>query len=162
MPLDLSTFTFIHTALSLVALASGIIVLIGLLSSRSNDLWTAVYLVTAVATSVTGFGFPFEKFLPSHAVGIVSLILLAAVIVARYVFRLAGAWRWIYAVGIAITVYLDAFVGVVQAFLKFPALNALAPTGSEPPFAFAQGAVLIVFIALAIAAALKFRPAAAA
>ena len=158
MILGMSTLTFVHTALSLVALVSGIVVLINLVSSRSSGWWTPLYLLTAVATSVTGFGFPFDKLLPSHILGILSLIVLAAVIVARYVFGMAGAGRWIYVVGIAISVYFDAFVAVVQAFLKIPALHALAPSGAEPPFAVAQIAVLIAFLALAVAAILKFRP----
>src|SRR5262245_18732171 len=162
MLVSLSTFTLVHTVLSLVALASGIVVVIVLVRSRSSPRWTALYLVTAVATSATGFGFPFEKLLPSHVVGIICLVLLLVVILARYAFRLVGAWRWIYAVGLTVTVYLDAFVAVVQAILKVPALHALAPGGSEPPFAVAQGVVLVVFVALAVAAAFKFRPAAAA
>lgn len=152
-----AAFTLFHTALSLVQLVSGIIVVIALVGSRNGGPWLWVYLISAIATSVTGFGFPVDKFLPSHAFGVVSLILLLLVILARYNFHLAGAWRWIYAVGLVITVYLDAFVAIVQAFLKIPALHALAPTGSEPPFAIAQAVLLIIFVALGIAAARNFR-----
>ena len=152
----LAAFTLFHTALSLVQLVSGIVVVIALVGGRSGGAWLWVYLVGAIATSVTGFGFPVDKFLPSHAFGIISLVLLLLVILARYAFHLAGAWRWIYAVGLVITVYLDAFVAVVQAFLKIPALHALAPAGSEPPFAIAQGVLLVIFVALGIAAARNF------
>jgi hypothetical protein len=159
--LSTSAFTWFHTALSLVQLVSGIVVVIELMGSRSSRLWTAVYLVSAVATNATGFAFPVDKLLPSHAFGIVSLVLLLLVILARYTFHLAGAWRWVYALGIVITVYLDAFVAIVQAFLKLPALHAMAPTGSEPPLAIAQGILLVIFVVLAIAAVRTFRPAAA-
>jgi hypothetical protein len=155
---NLSTFTTIHTVLSLVALVSGIVVVIGLLQGRIHGLWTTLYLVTSVATSVTGFGFPFDRFLPSHWVGVISLVLLAAALLARYGFHLAGAWRWVYAVSIVISVYFLAFVTVVQLFRKVPALHALAPTESEAPFAGAQLVVLAIFVWLAIAAARKFRP----
>lgn len=154
----LSAFTWFHTALSLVQLVSGIIVVIGLVGSRVSAPWLWIYLVSAIATSVTGFGFPVDKFLPSHAFGIISLILLLLVILARFTFHLAGAWRWIYAVGLVITVYLDAFVAIVQAFLKIPSLHALAPNGSEPPFAIAQGILFVIFVVLAIAAAKRYRP----
>jgi hypothetical protein len=157
----LDAFTVFHTALSLVQLVSGIIVVIALLGSRNGGLWLWIYLVSAIATSVTGFGFPIDKFLPSHAFGIISLVLLLLVILARYTFHLAGAWRWVYVIGLVITVYLDAFVAVVQAFLKIPALHALAPAGSEPPFAIAQGVLLVVFVVLAIMAAKRFHPEAA-
>jgi hypothetical protein len=158
----LSAFTWFHTALSLVQLVSGIIVVIELMGSRSNGPWILVYLVSAIATSVTGFLFPFDKFLPSHAFGIVSLVLLLLVILARYTFHLAGAWRLVYVVGLVITVYLDAFIAIVQAFLKIPSLHALAPGGSEPPFAIAQGILLVIFVWLGIVAARNFqRPAAA-
>jgi hypothetical protein len=158
MILGMSTFTFVHTVISLVALVSGIVVVIGLAGGRLLPLWTALYLATAVATSLTGFGFPFDHFLPSHWVGAISLVLLAIVIAARYVFDLAGAWRWLFAIGVAITAYLDAFVAVVQAFQKVPALHALAPTQAEPPFAVAQVVVLMIFAVLAVVAALRFRP----
>ena len=153
----LAAFTLFHTALSLLQLVSGIVVVIALIGARSSGPWLWVYLVSAITTSVTGFGFPVDKFLPSHAFGIISLVLLLLVILARCTFHLAGAWRWIYVVGLVITVYLDAFVAVVQAFLKIPALHALAPTGSEAPFAIAQGALLVIFIGLGIAAARNFR-----
>ena len=154
----LAAFTLFHTALSLVQLVSGIIVVIALVGSRNGGPWLWVYLVSAIATSVTGFGFPVDKFLPSHAFGIISLVLLLLVILARYTFHLAGAWRWVYVIGLVITVYLDAFVAVVQAFLKIPVLHALAPAGSEPPFAVAQGVLFVIFVALGIAAARKFHP----
>jgi hypothetical protein len=119
--------------------------------------WTGVFLATTVATSVTGFGFPFDHFLPSHGVGILSLVVLAIAMVALYSFHLAGAWRRIYAVCAVIALYLNVFVLVVQAFEKVPPLRALAPTQSEPPFAIAQLLVLALFVALGIAAAKKFR-----
>lgn len=158
MILGMSTFTFIHTALSLVALVAGIFVMIGLLGSKTLDGWTALFLATAVATSATGFGFPFDHFLPSHWVGVISLVVLALAILGRYVFHFAGAWRWVYAVGVVLALYLDVFVAIVQAFLKIPALTPLAPTQSEPPFAIAQGVALVIFVVLAIAAARKFHP----
>jgi hypothetical protein len=110
-------------------------------------------------TSVTGFFFPFEHLLPSHIVGIVSLAVLAAAIVALYSGRLAGGWRWIYVVTAVLALYLNVFVAVVQAFQKIAFLHGLAPTQSEPPFAVAQGAVLIIFIVLGIVAVKRFHPA---
>jgi len=154
----LSTFTWVHVALSLVGLASGLVVVIGLLASRRLDGWTALFLASTVATSATGFGFPFERFLASHWVGVISLAVLLAAILARYVFHLAGAWRWIYAVGAVVALYFNVFVAIAQAFMKVPALNAMAPTLSEPPFAIAQAGALAIFAVLAIAAAIKFRP----
>jgi hypothetical protein len=156
--LSLSTFTWVHTALSLIALVAGIVVVIGLLAGRRFDGWIALFLLTAVLTSVTGFGFPFDKFLPSHWTGVVSLVVLAMSILAIYVFRASGLWRWIFAVTAVIGLYLDAFVAVVQAFIKLPALNALAPTQTEAPFLIAQGVLLVIFVALAIAAAIRFHP----
>jgi hypothetical protein len=158
----MSTFTLIHVVISLIALVSGFVAVYGLLTSRQLEGWTLIYLVTIVATSVTGFFLPADRFLPSHAVGIISLVILAATIAGRYVFHLAGAWRWIYAAGMVAALYLNTFVGVVQAFQKISALHALAPTQSEPPFAIVQVAVLIAFVAVGILAALRHRPAATA
>jgi len=142
-----STFTFVHVLLSLVGIGSGFIVFFGLLTGKRLDGWTAVFLATTVATSVTGFGFPFDHLLPSHIVGIVSLVVLAVAIPARYAYHLSGAWRWIYVICASIALYLNVFVAVVQSFLKVPALKAIAPTQPEPPFLVTQFVVLALFVA---------------
>lgn len=148
-------FTWFHTILSLVAIVAGFLVLRELFASRTPPTLTALYIATAVLTSATGFGFT-APFGPSHVVGIIALLILVAVIAAYYAFDLAGAWRWIYAVGQALTLYLLVFVLIAQFFKKIPALAALAPTQSEPPFAIAQGVVLVVFAWLIYAAARTF------
>jgi hypothetical protein len=156
--LGLDTFTWIHTIISLIALASGIVVALGIAGSRTLGAWSAIFLITAVATSATGFGFPFDHFLPSHWLGVLSLIVLALAILARYVFHYAGAWRWLYVLGVVLAVYFDAFVAIVQAFGKIPSLNALAPTQSEPPFVVAQVVALAAFAIIACLGFLRFRP----
>jgi hypothetical protein len=154
--MSVSTFTFLHVLLSLVGIASGIVVLVGLLARRRLDGWTNLFLATTLATSVTGFAFPFEQLLPSHKVGIVSLLVLSLAIVARYPLHLAGAWRRVYVICAVVALYLNTFVGVVQAFLKVPVLKAMAPTQSEPPFVVAQGLLLALFIVLGVLAAIRF------
>ena len=155
--MTLSTFTTVHVVLSLVGIFSGFVVLIGLLAGKRLDGWTALFLATTVATSATGFLFPVDHFLPSHGVGIISLVVLAVAILARYAFHLAGAWRWIYVVGAMVALYLNVFVGIVQSFQKVPALKAMAPTQSEPPFLVTQLVVMALFVVLSIAAAKRFR-----
>jgi len=152
-------FTLVHVALSLIGILSGLIVLCGLFASNRMNGWTLLFLVTTVATSATGFGFPFHGFTPAIGVGILSLIVLTLAIAARYVFQLAGSWRWIYVIGSVVALYFNVFVLVVQAFLKIPALHALAPRGSEPPFAIAQGIVLVLFIVAGILSVKRFHPA---
>lgn len=154
---SLATYTLIHVVISVVGIASGLIVLLGMLSSKPLNRGTAVFLATTVATSATGFGFPFEKLLPSHIVGMISLVVLALAIFGRYVLHLAGAGRWIYVVGAVIALYLNIFVAVVQAFAKLPALKALAPTQKEPPFMVAQLVVLLLFIVLGALPVKRFR-----
>jgi len=137
------------------------VIVFGLLGGKRLDGWTFVFLTTTALTSLSGFGFPFEHLLPSHKVGIVSLVVLAVAIAARYAFHLAGAWRSIYSVGATLALYLNVFVLVVQAFLKVPALHELAPTGTEPAFLVAQLVVLAAFLALGTMATIRFRHAAA-
>jgi hypothetical protein len=155
--MTIATFTFVHVLISLVGIATGGVVLFGLITGKRLDNWTAVFLATTVATSATGFAFPVDRILPSHIVGAISLVILTVAILARYAFRLAGGWRRTYVVTATIALYLNVFVGVVQAFQKVPALKALAPTQSETPFLAAQLTVLLLFTGLAIAAAIKFR-----
>ncbi len=156
--MSLSTFTAVHVLISLVGIGSGFAVLLGMFSAKRLNGLTALFLLTTVLTSVTGFGFPFEHLLPSHKVGIISLVMLAIAILARYSFHMMGSWRWIYVVTAIIALYLNVFVLVVQSFEKVPALKAMAPTQSEPPFAVAQGIVLVLFIILTIFAVKKFHP----
>jgi hypothetical protein len=153
----MTTFTFVHVGLSLVGIASGFVAVSGLLAAKRLAGWTSVFLTTTALTSVTGFFFPFHRLLPSHVVGIVSLIVLAGAIFALYVRRLAGPWRRIYAISAVIALYLNFFVLIVQMFLKVPALKALAPTQSEPPFQITQLIALALFLLLTVLAAIKFR-----
>jgi hypothetical protein len=154
--LSLARFTMLHVIISLVAIASGAIVLIGMLSGRHQEGLTALFLATTVLTSVTGFFFPFEKLLPSHVVGIISLVVLVFALLALYAFQLAGVWRGVYVIGAVLALYLNVFVAVVQAFQKLPFLQPLAPTQSEPPFAITQVVVLIAFVALGAVALRSF------
>jgi len=152
----LNAFTLFHVVLSLVGIGSGFVVLYGLLRSRLQDGWTPVFLITTIATGVTGFLFPVHHFMPSHGVGIVSLIVLSVGIAAFYRFRLRGVWARTYVVSAIIALYLNVFVLVAQLFMKVPMLKALAPTQTEPPFAVAQGCVLLVFTTIIIIAATRF------
>jgi len=153
-----ATFTLVHVLLSLVGIASGLLVVYGMLRGKRFDGATAIFLVTTTLTSLTGFLFPVEHILPSHIFGIISLVALAIAIPARYTLRLAGAWRTIYAVCAVLALYLNVFVLVAQIFLKVPAAHALAPTGKEPPFLIAQAVVLAIFVVLGILAVKKFHP----
>ena len=153
-----STFTKLHVVISLVGIGSGLMVVFGVLAERRRDGWTTLFLASTVLTSLTGFGFPFDHLLPSHKVGIVSLVTLAIVIVGRYGTRLEGSWRWIYPIGCVVALYLNVFVLVVQAFQKVPALSVMAPTQSELPFQLVQLGVLALFAGLGLAAVKRFRP----
>jgi hypothetical protein len=152
----MATFTLVHVLLSLVGIATGFVVVFGLITAKRLDRWTALFFATTVATSLTGFLFPFHKFLPSHVIGIISLITLAIALVARYIRHLMGAWRWLYAVNVVISLYLNVFVLIAQLFQKIPALKAVAPTQSEPPFLITQLVVMALFIVLGIFAVKRF------
>ena len=154
----LEIYTLLHVIISLIGIFSGLVVLFGLLSAKHLDGWTKWFLITTVLTSVTGFFFPFHGFTPAIGVGIISLLVLAVAVYARYPRQLAGHWRWIYVVTAVIALYLNVFVAVVQAFEKVPALKVMAPTQTEPPFKVTQLVVLALFVVLGIVAAIRFRP----
>ena len=156
--IETATYLEIHVLLSLVGIVSGLAVVIGLLNGRNFGALTALFLPTTVLTSITGFPLPPFGIDPPRIVGVISLVLLIGAIAALYLFRLAGIW-WIY-LGTAIgALYLNVFVGVVQAFQKLSFLKPLAPTQSEPPFIGAQIAVLLIFVALGILTLFRFHPA---
>jgi len=155
--MTVGTYTLVHVIISLVGIGSGLVVLYGLLNGKGLAGWTGLFLAATVATSVTGFGFPVAQFLPSHGVGIISLVALAIAILALYAKHLAGGWRRTYVITAVLALYLNCFVAVVQSFEKIEPLRALAPTQSEPPFTIAQLAVLALFVSLGILAAKRFR-----
>jgi hypothetical protein len=159
MIFGLPPFTFIHTLISLVGIATGLVVLFaGFLAGKHLPRWTAWFLATTVLTSATGFPLPAEHFMPSHAVGILSLLILAVTLFALYSKHLAGGWRRTYVIIAILALYLNVFVLVAQLFAKVPVLKELAPTQTEGPFKAAQGVVVVLFIILGALAAARFRP----
>jgi hypothetical protein len=157
MILGMQPFTFVHVAVSWIGIISGFIVVFGLIGGNGLDGLTVIFLASTVLTSVSGFGFPFFGFLPAHGVGVVSLVVLAVAIVARYVRHLAGGWRRTYVIGAVLALYFNVFVLVMQGFRKVAALHDLAPTQTEAPFKLAQLVVLLLFIALGALAVKGFR-----
>jgi hypothetical protein len=157
MILGMTTFTFIHVLISLIGIFSGLVVLCGLLTGKRMNGWTAIFLISTVATSVTGFMFPYKGFTPGIGVGILSLIVLVIAIVARYSRHLDGGWRRTYVINAVIALYFNVFVLIAQLFEKVPSLHVLAPKGNEPPFAVTQGIVVAVFIVLGVYAVKGFR-----
>jgi hypothetical protein len=156
--MELDIMLQIHVALSLIGIVSGLVVLYGLLAGRSFGGWTALFLITTILTSLTGFPLAPFGFDPPRAIGVLLLVLLAIAVTAYYAFRLAGPWRWIYIGTAMAALYLNVFVGVVQAFQKLPFLQPLAPTQSEPPFLVTQIVVLAIFVVLGIVAVMRFHP----
>jgi hypothetical protein len=156
--MSLATYTLIHVLISVIGIGSGLVVLYGLLVGKPLNGITAIFLVSTLLTSATGFGFPFEHLLPSHKLAILSFIVLALAFPARYLFHMTGSWRWIYAVTASIALYFNVFVLIVQSFEKVPSLKAAAPTQKEPPFLIAQLVVLVAFAILTILAAVRFHP----
>ncbi len=152
----MNTFTLFHVVLSLVGIGAGFVVVFGLIAAKQLNRWSVVFLSTTVATSLTGFLFPFHKLLPSHVIGVVSLVALAIAILARYARHFVGAWRWIYAVNAVVALYLNVFILIAQLFQKVPALKAMAPTQSEAPFLVTQLVVMALFVVLGIFAAKRF------
>jgi hypothetical protein len=155
--MSLATFTQFHVILSLIGIVAGIIVALAMLAASRAPKTTSIFLIMTAATDLTGFLFPMP-FDPADVIGIISLVFVALASLGLYGYKLAGSWRWIYVASALFSLYLNCFVLVVQTFQKVPFFHALAPTQKEPPFAAAQGVVLVLFIALGIAALRKFRP----
>jgi hypothetical protein len=156
--LSLQDFTTLHVVISLIAIVTGLIVVWGMLNSQRMPAMTALFLVTTILTSVTGFFFPATMVTPAQIVGIISLAVLAGAVLAFYLFHLNGRWRWIYVAMALLALYLNVFVLVVQGFQKVPALHALAPNGNEPAFIVAQTLVLLLFAWLGYLAVSRFHP----
>ncbi|MBD9372683.1 hypothetical protein IB238_08610 [Rhizobium sp. ARZ01] len=159
MILGMAPFTLFHVVLSVIGIGSGLVALRGWLFSELRPGWTAIFLITTLATTITGFLFPITAFTPAIWVGIITTAFLLAAIMALYVFRLSGKWCAIFLIASTISLYFNVFVLVVQMFQKIDALNALAPNGTEPPFAITQGIVLLAFATAGYLSLRRFRPA---
>ena len=162
--MSLDTFVLVHVIISLIGIVAGLVVMFGMLGSNRMPGLTTIFLLFTILTSATGFLIPplvSEKLLPSHMIGILSLVLLAIACIALYVMKLSGSWRWIYVLTALISLYFNVFVLVIQSFLKIPALTALAPGNppTGPVFAVVQGIVLVFFVIMIIGAWRRFRPA---
>jgi len=156
--MSVGAFTLLHVIITLVAIGSGLIVVGGMFASHRLPGTTALFLFTTALTSLTGFLFPIHSFTPALGVGVVACVILAVALFALYKEHLAGAWRWIYVITAIASLYLNVFVLIAQSFMKVAALNALAPTQSEPPFAITQAVVLTIFVLIGLIALIKFRP----
>jgi hypothetical protein len=156
--LSTAAFTQLHVIISLIGIGSGLLVAFGLIKGKRFDGATAIFLVSTILTSVTGFAFPNEHITPGIVVGILSCIVLAFALLARYALKMSGIWRGIYVITAMVALYFNCFVLLVQLFEKVPALHALAPHGNEAPFKVAQLLLLVVFIILTTSGVKKFRP----
>jgi hypothetical protein len=153
----MKTFTLIHVVISLIGILAGFVVLCGILTRKRLDGWTALFLAATAATSVTGFFFPFHGVTPAIVVGIISSVVLAVAIFARYARNLSGTWAKTYVVSALLALYFNVFVLIVQSFQKIPTLKDIAPTQNDPPFRLTQLVVLIAFIVLGVLATIRFR-----
>jgi hypothetical protein len=156
--LSTATFTLIHVLISLIGIGSGFVALGAMIGNKWSTAWNTIFLTSTVATSATGFFFHSKSFGPPHVIGLISLTVLALILFALYQKRLAGRWQSVYTIGAAFALYLNVFVGIVQAFQKVPALHAMAPTQSEGPFVAAQCAALLLFVAFTYLAVKRLSP----
>ncbi|THD76207.1 MAG: hypothetical protein E7812_16615 [Phenylobacterium sp.] len=160
--LSVPAFTTLHVIISLIGILAGLVALFAMIANRRLEAVTGLFLATTILTSVTGFFFHSKAIGPPHVVGVISLIVLAGALYALYGRKLEGLWRPTYVITATIALYLNCFVGVVQAFQKIGPLSALAPKGSEPPFLAAQGLTLLIFVGLGYLAVRRYHPAAPA
>src|ERR1700692_122948 len=138
MIFGMTLFTFVHVLLSLIGIAAGFLVVFAMLANKHLPALAAIFLLTTVFTSVTGFFFPYTGFKPSYVFGILSLLALAIAVPALYSKHLTAGWRRGYVITSVIALYFNVFVLIFQAFEKAPALHAMAPTMSEGPFKLAE------------------------
>ena len=156
------TYVIIHTLISLVGIVTGLIVLAGMLKGGRLPPLTDVFLGLTLATSVTGFFFPFHGVTPAIVVGIISCAILAVAYLSLYQLKLKGLARPAYVVSAIAALWFNCFVLVAQSFLKVPFLHALAPNGNEPPFGIVQLLVLAGFVYAGFLALKRFHPRSAA
>jgi len=153
---DFGTLTLVHVALSIVGIVAGLVLVGGLMAGTRLDGWLGLFLATTALTNATGFLFPFQAVLPSHIVGLISLLILPVPVIARYGRQLAGPWRRAFVVSSVVVLYFNVLVLMVQLFQKVPGLIVIAPTQKAPAFVVTQLLVVVMFAALGRAAVRGF------
>jgi hypothetical protein len=156
--LSLAQFTFIHVALSFIGIGAGFFVMLELLTSRPLRILTALFFLSTIGTSLTGFLFPNKTVTPGIVLGVLSMIVLVLALFARHAKKLVGPWRGTYVISVCLAFYFNFFVLVAQTFARVPALKHVAPTMSSPVFGLAQLVLLFIFVLLTIRAVKKYRP----
>jgi hypothetical protein len=163
--LSIANFTTLHVVITLMAIVSGFVVMFALLSSQWPAGLTAIFWLFTVATTVTGFMFPLSGITPAVATGIVATVFFVAGLIAIYIKKFAGSWRWIYVVTMMVSLYLNVFVLITQSFQKLKFLNPAAPMVGPPfaeptmtQFVIAQGVTIVFFVIFGFFAVRKFRP----
>ena len=146
----------VHVVLSLLQIPVGLYLALELCRGRAPAATTLLFFALAALTSLTGFPLPPFGFDPPRAIGILTLLLLAASAFAFYSRGAIGLWRPVFVIGSIAALYLDIFVAIVQAFQKLPAFQRLAPTQSEPPFVILQVAALALCIVIGFYAVRRF------
>ena len=144
------TFTLIHVVISLIGIATGLVVIYGFLTGMRLRSWNSLFLVTTTLTSVTGFFFPYKGITPGIVLGIVSLVILAVALLA-----LSKGWTKTYIATCSSAEFFNVLVLIAQSFQKIPALHAYAPKGNEPIVALCQGTAFAILAVLAIVAMRK-------
>jgi hypothetical protein len=152
--MSLELFTRVHVLISLIAIAAGMLVLLGFLTKRRFPILTAVYFITTALTDITGFMFPFKGMTPGIVIGIVSLLTLLMAAVGLYGKHLSGGWRAIYVILASLALWLNVFVLFAQLFQKVPELVNLG----KPAFGLTEGLIFILFIAVTFRAVKRFHP----
>jgi hypothetical protein len=163
--LSIANFTILHVVITLSAIVSGFVVMFALLSSKRPAGLTVIFWLFTVATTVTGFMFPFNGFTPAIGTGVVATLFFVVGLIAIYIKKCIGAWRWIYVVTMMVSLYLNVFVLITQSFQKLKFLNPAAPMVGPPfadptntQFVIAQVATIVFFLVVGFLAVRKFRP----
>lgn len=145
---SLPVFTLLHVLISVIGIVAGLVAVGGFIAGVRLGGWIALFLLTTVLTSASGYGFAFTTLLPSHIVGAISLVVLAIALIAFYGKRLAGGWRATFVITSVVALYLNTFVLMAQLLQKVPAIATIAPGPNAPAFAATQGFVLVLFIVI--------------
>jgi hypothetical protein len=154
----MSILTMVHVALSLIAIATGFLVIFQMIGGKTLGGLNSLFLATTILTSVTGFFFPITKLTPGLVIGAISMVVLTIALFALYGKKLAGGWRTVYVVTAVMAQFFNVLVLIVQSFQKIPALHAHAPTDDAPIVKIVQVCALVLCVALGVVAGKKFRP----
>ena len=147
--LGLTPLGIFHTAISLIAVITGIVALLRNGKISWEDLNGKIYTITTIITCITGFGiFHHGGFGKPHILGLITLTVFEVIYLAHQK-KLGKLSPIVETVSYSFTFLLNVIPGIIETTTRFPLGAPLAASPEDPNIKMAIGICFVLFLILA-------------